>query len=91
MRWINKVIAVLKYDSFFFQGLPGLAAKCMFELMTEGPPIVALIGPTFSIELTVTGQIAPFYSVTKVKWGFSDIDVALTICESWALFFVSTW
>ena len=79
---MNRVIAVLKCASFLFQGLPGLAAKCMFELMTGGPPIVALIGPTLSIELTVTGQIAPFYSVTKVKWGFSDIGVALTICES---------
>ena len=67
---MNRVIALLKYASFLLQGLPGLAAKYMFELMTEGPPIVALIGPTLSIELTVTGQIAPFYSVTKVKWGF---------------------
>ena len=77
MRWMSRLIAVLKYASFLLQGLPGLAAKCMFELMTEGPPIVALIGPTLSIELTVTGQIAPFYSVTKVKWGFSLISVLL--------------
>ena len=38
----------------------------MFELMTDGPPVVAVIGPTLSPELTVVGQITPFYNVVQV-------------------------
>lgn len=38
----------------------------MFELMAEGPPIVAVIGPTLSAELTVVGQITPYYDVVQV-------------------------
>ena len=38
----------------------------MFELMTAGPPIVAVIGPTLSTEMTVVGQIGPFYDVVQV-------------------------
>ena len=39
----------------------------MFELMTEGPPVVAVLGPTLSPELTVVGQIGPFYDVLQVS------------------------
>ena len=49
-----------------FQGKNGLAAQRMFELMTEGPPVVAVLGPTLSDELTVVGQISPFYDVLQV-------------------------
>ena len=38
----------------------------MVELMTEGPPIVGILGPTLSQELTVVGQIVPFYDVVQV-------------------------
>ena len=51
-----------------FQGKGGLAARRMFELMTEGPPIVAVLGPTLSNEMTVVGQITPFYDVLQVNY-----------------------
>ena len=51
---------------YLFQGKSGLAAQRMFELMTDGPPVVAVIGPTLSPELTVVGQITPFYNVVQV-------------------------
>ena len=38
----------------------------MVELMTEGPPVVGILGPTLSQELTVVGQIVPFYDVVQV-------------------------
>ena len=54
----------------------------MFELMTEGPPIVAVIGPTLSAELTVVGQITPYYDVVQVivllYFTFSRQDCLLT-------------
>ena len=48
------------------QGKSGLAARRMFELMTDGPPVVAVLGPSLSAELTVVGQIGPFYNVLQV-------------------------
>ena len=35
--------------------------------MTESSPIVAVLGPTLSYELTVVGQITPFYNVLQVS------------------------
>ena len=55
------------FTSLFSQGNNGLAAKRLFELMTEGPPIAAVLGPTLSYELTVVGQITPFYNVLQVS------------------------
>lgn len=48
------------------QGQNGNAAKKMIELIEEGPPKLAIFGPGLSDELTVTGQIAPFYNVIEV-------------------------
>ena len=54
------------FSHSIFQGHSGLAARRMFELMNEGLPIVAILGPSLSHELTITGQIAPFYDVIEV-------------------------
>jgi hypothetical protein len=35
-------------------------------MIEEDPPKVAIIGPTLSDSLTVTGQIAPFYNIIEV-------------------------
>ena len=51
----------------FFQGKTGLAARQMFSLMTEGPPVVAVIGPSLSSEMTMIGQIGPVYDVLQVN------------------------
>ena len=45
----------------------------MFELMTEGPPVVAVLGPSLSSELTVVGQIGPFYDVLQVWVSISTL------------------
>ena len=50
-----------------FQGKNGLAARRMVEMMTEGPPLVAVLGPSLSPELTVVGQISPFYDIVHVS------------------------
>ena len=39
----------------------------MIELIEEDPPKLAIFGPGLSDELTVTGQIAPFYNVLEVS------------------------
>ena len=44
-----------------------MAAKKMIELIEEDPPKLAIFGPGLSDELTVTGQIAPFYNVLEVS------------------------
>ena len=49
-----------------FQGEPGYAAVQMVNLLEEGEPIIAVIGPTSSYSVTMTGQIAPFYNVIEV-------------------------
>ncbi|XP_053381960.1 gamma-aminobutyric acid type B receptor subunit 1-like [Mercenaria mercenaria] len=50
------------------QGKAGLAARQLTEMLTEGPPKVAIIGPTLSDSLTVTGQIVPFYNVIELSY-----------------------
>ena len=55
------------FTYIFLQGKSGLAARRLFEIMTQGPPIVALIGPSLSSEMTVVGQIGPFYDVLQVR------------------------
>ena len=69
---LNQVIKpnmpnIISLFILYLQGNNGLAAKKLFELMTEGPPIVAVLGPTLSYELTVVGQITPFYDVLQVS------------------------
>ncbi|XP_052799303.1 gamma-aminobutyric acid type B receptor subunit 2-like [Mya arenaria] len=60
------------YDFFLdvadTEGKAGLAAKQMINLIEEGPPKVAIMGPSLSDELTVTGQIAPFYNVMEISY-----------------------
>ena len=50
-----------------FQGLSGRAARRLFELMSEEPPVVAVLGPSLSRELTVVGQITPEYNTLHVS------------------------
>ena len=38
----------------------------MFELMTDERPVVCVLGPTISPEMTVVGQITPYYDVLQV-------------------------
>ena len=35
--------------------------------MTEGPPLVAVLGPSLSSEMTVVGQLGPVYNVLQVR------------------------
>lgn len=37
-------------------------------LLDKERPIVAVLGPSLSRELIVTGQIAPFYNVIEVRY-----------------------
>ncbi|WAR02880.1 GABR2-like protein [Mya arenaria] len=66
------------YDFFLdvadTEGKAGLAAKQMINLIEEGPPKVAIMGPSLSDELTVTGQIAPFYNISYVAQTASTVD-----------------
>ena len=66
VQWINFFFKFIR-AIFTFQGHNGLAARALFELMTDGPPIVAVLGPTLSPELTVVGQITPVYDVLHVS------------------------
>ncbi|XP_053381997.1 gamma-aminobutyric acid type B receptor subunit 2-like [Mercenaria mercenaria] len=50
------------------KGEAGLAAKRLTEMLEEDPPKVAVIGPTLSDSLTVTGQIVPFYNVIELSY-----------------------
>ncbi|KAL3841859.1 hypothetical protein ACJMK2_019956 [Sinanodonta woodiana] len=50
------------------QNEPGLAAKQLFEMVTKSPPKVALLGPTLSTPLSITGQITPFYNITQISF-----------------------
>ena len=43
--------------------------------MTDEPPIVAVLGPTLSSELTVVGQITPVYNVLHVS---CDLGLKMT-------------
>ncbi|XP_060573691.1 gamma-aminobutyric acid type B receptor subunit 2-like [Ruditapes philippinarum] len=49
-------------------GKPGLAARLLTEMLQEDPPKVAIIGPTLSNSLTVTGQIVPFYNIIELSY-----------------------
>ena len=64
---IGFVYKKYNYLVFVLQGHSGLAARRLFEVMTEGPPVVALLGPSLSSELTVVGQISPSYNVLHVS------------------------
>lgn len=45
-------------------------------LLDKERPMVAVLGPSLSRELIVTGQIAPFYNVIEVRYaGFSNITL----------------
>ena len=48
------------------QGHNGLAASEMLKLLEEEEPKVAIIGPSFSDALTITGQIAAVYNIVQV-------------------------
>ncbi|XP_060557326.1 gamma-aminobutyric acid type B receptor subunit 2-like [Ruditapes philippinarum] len=50
------------------KGKAGLAARRLTEMIEEDPPKVAIIGPTLSYSLTVTGQIAPFYNIIELSY-----------------------
>jgi len=49
------------------QGHNGLAAAKLIELLEEDDPVIAVIGPTRSASLTVTGQITPVYNTIHVS------------------------
>lgn len=48
------------------KGHNGLAAAQLIELLEEGEPKIAVIGPTISGSLTITGQIVPVYNTMEV-------------------------
>ncbi|XP_033752566.1 gamma-aminobutyric acid type B receptor subunit 2-like [Pecten maximus] len=50
------------------EGLPGQSAQKMFELINEPPTKIALLGPLFSDELVLVGQITPFYNLLQMSF-----------------------
>lgn len=55
---------------FVRQFKSGLGAKLMMDLLTQGPPKVAVYGPGQTDVLAVTGMIAPYYKVVEVKFHY---------------------
>ena len=48
--------------------------------MLENPPVVGVIGPSLSSEMTMVGQIGPFYDVLQVciapsGWSYRTLSV----------------
>ena len=72
---------ITRYSSFVIslQGKSGLATRRMVELMTDGTPKVAVLGPTLSAQLTVVGQVTPFYNVLQVITMYKVIRVTILI------------
>ena len=58
------------YSYIFFsqlKGDPGLAAKCLFELINEKPVKIAILGPPKSNPYQIVGQITPQFHLTQVR------------------------
>ena len=49
------------------KGDPGLAAKCLFELINEKPVKIAILGPPKSNPYQIVGQITPQFYLTQVR------------------------
>ncbi|XP_060075051.1 gamma-aminobutyric acid type B receptor subunit 2-like [Ylistrum balloti] len=58
----------LKLITKFTEVSPGYSAKKMFELINEEPTKIALLGPLFSDELVLVGEITPFYNLLQMSF-----------------------
>lgn len=58
---------------FLSQADPGLAAKCLFELINEKPVKIAIFGPPKSNPYEIVGQITPKFYLTQVSYRFSTM------------------
>lgn len=65
--------SIFKNCFFFFQADPGLAAKCLFELINEKPVKIAIFGPPKSNPYEIVGQITPKFYLTQVSYRFSTM------------------
>lgn len=77
---ILKLIVLIKTTNpfskivyFLFQADPGLAAKCLFELINEKPVKIAIFGPPKSNPYEIVGQITPKFYLTQVSYRFSTM------------------
>ncbi|XP_069131829.1 gamma-aminobutyric acid type B receptor subunit 2-like [Argopecten irradians] len=50
------------------EDVPGQSAQKLFELINEPPTKIAVMGPLFSDELVLAGQITPFYNLLQMSF-----------------------
>ncbi|XP_022309821.2 gamma-aminobutyric acid type B receptor subunit 2-like [Crassostrea virginica] len=58
----------LVFESKNSKGDPGLAAKCLFELINEKPVKIAILGPPKSNPYQIVGQITPQFYLTQMSF-----------------------
>ena len=75
----NKPVRIWPFDfaSCLLQGDNGLGATKMVHMLTEGPPKVAIIGPTVSDGVIITGQISPVFHTVQV-----NLTIIFHICDN---------
>ena len=68
------IVIIIFYNSlrtqlkslYRFQGINGVAASSLLHLINGGEPKVAILGPTRSGSLSLTGEITPVYNLMQV-------------------------